>query len=68
MSGKEHLDMLANMSNLASALSMQGKYDEAEVTFQELREKVLGMEHTKNAGEHEQPSICTLQAREVRRG
>ena len=46
--GPEHLDTLTSMSNLAGALSRQGKYVKAKQMHQqtlELRKKVLGLEH-----------------------
>jgi Tetratricopeptide repeat len=46
--GKEHPDTLTSMSNLAEALSGQGRYAKAEWMHQqtlELREKVSGKEH-----------------------
>ena len=46
--GREHLDTLTSMSNLASVLSSQGKYEEAEAINQQTlarKEKVLGPEH-----------------------
>jgi tetratricopeptide (TPR) repeat protein len=46
--GKEHLDTLTSMSNLALVLDRQGKYEEAEKMNRrtlELYERVLGKEH-----------------------
>jgi tetratricopeptide (TPR) repeat protein len=46
--GKEHPDTLTSMNNLASVLSNQGKYEQAEEMHRQalrLRETVLGKEH-----------------------
>ena len=46
--GREHLDTLTSMNNLALVLNSQGKYEEAEAMHRETvatREKVLGREH-----------------------
>jgi hypothetical protein len=46
--GEEHLYTLTNMNNLASVLSDQGKYEQAEEMHRQalrLRETVLGNEH-----------------------
>ncbi len=48
MLGKEHPSTLTSMNNLASVLSRQGKYDEAEEMHRQamaLKETVLGKEH-----------------------
>jgi hypothetical protein len=48
MLGKDHPNTLASMTNLASSLSEQGKYVEAESMFRQtlqLRETVLGKDH-----------------------
>jgi Tetratricopeptide repeat len=46
--GKEHLDILTSIGNLALMLSDQGKYNEAEQIYQkelEVRERVLGKKY-----------------------
>jgi tetratricopeptide (TPR) repeat protein len=51
--GKEHLNTLATMSNVAAELSDQGKYEEAEQTNQgvlAMRERVLGKGHPNTTG------------------
>ena len=48
MLGKEYLDILRSMSNLARLLESQGKYNEAEPIYWQildLIEKVLGKEY-----------------------
>jgi Tfp pilus assembly protein PilF len=49
MLGKEHPSILASMNNLASVLSDQGKYEQAEEMHRQtlmLKEMVLSKEHT----------------------
>jgi tetratricopeptide (TPR) repeat protein len=51
--GKEHPDTLASMNNLATVLSNQGKYEQAEEIHRQalrLRETVLGKEHPATLG------------------
>jgi hypothetical protein len=46
--GREHPDTLTSMSNLASVLNSQGKYEEAEKMHRralEMKEVMLGREH-----------------------
>src|ERR1700727_2561557 len=46
--GKEHPETITSVSNLASVLQDQGKYQEAEVLYRQAlegREKMLGKEH-----------------------
>ena len=48
MLGKEHLDTLTSVNNLASDLWSQGRYEEAEALDRRVlnrREKVIGKEH-----------------------
>ena len=48
MLGKDHPDTLVSMRNLATSLSQQGKYAEAEAMNRQtlkLQEEVLGKDH-----------------------
>ena len=58
--GPEHPDTLMGMIWLASALSSQGKYVEAEQMHRqtlELREEGVGPRAPRHADEHELPSV-----------